>query len=130
MINLETKVTADTSQAKSSLENLFEKAAAPISFLDNILGTNFALKFKQVKLAKGGIVNNPGRGVSLGSNIIAGEAGSEAVLPLNEQTMGMLARLITDNMVVNLTNINQMNGRVISKELQRVKNDSDFAFNR
>ena len=51
-------------------------------------------------------------------------------MPLNEQTMGMLARLITDNMVVNLTNINQMNGRVISKELQRVKNDSDFAFNR
>lgn len=40
--------------------------------------------------ATGGIVNNPGRGV----NAIVGEAGPEAILPLNDSTLSKLASLL------------------------------------
>lgn len=50
------------------------------------------------KLAKGGIVNNPGRGVNMGS-YIAGERGAEAVIPLqNSQFINDFAKLISSNM--------------------------------
>lgn len=81
-------------------------------------------------LARGGIVNNPGRGVSIGNNIFAGEAGPEAVLPLDDKTLASLGKMIANNMIINLTNINQMNGRVISRELERVRANEDFAYNR
>jgi hypothetical protein len=77
------------------------------------------------KLERGGIVNNPGRGVFMG-NYIAGENGAEAVLPLTDDTLQRLASMIP--ITVNLTNT--MNGRVISRELQKVQSDNDFAFNR
>lgn len=80
---------------------------------------------KVPKLARGGIVNNPGPGVMMG-NYIAGERGAEAVLPLTDDTLQRLANMIP--ITVNVTNT--MNGRVISRELQRVQNVSDFAYNR
>ncbi len=76
-------------------------------------------------LARGGIVNNPGRGVFMGG-YVAGEKGAEAVLPLTDDTLQRLASMIP--ITVNLTNT--MNGRVISRELQKVNSSSDFAFNR
>lgn len=45
------------------------------------------------KLAKGGIVNNPGRGV----HTIVGEKGPEAVIPLNDTVLGKIASMITAN---------------------------------
>ena len=77
------------------------------------------------RLAQGGIVNNPGPGVMMGS-YIAGERGAEAVLPLTDDTLQRLANMIP--ITVNVTNT--MNGRVISRELQKVQNENDFAFNR
>ena len=77
------------------------------------------------RLAKGGIVNNPGPGVMMGS-YVAGEKGPEAVLPLTDDTLQRLANMIP--ITVNVTN--SMNGRVISRELQRVQRENDFAFNR
>lgn len=76
-------------------------------------------------LARGGIVNNPGRGVYMGG-YVAGEKGAEAVLPLTDDTLQRLASMIP--ITVNLTNT--MNGRVISRELQKVNNSNDFAFNK
>lgn len=120
--NIKTTVAIDTTGAKNSLNGLFANIRTKIS--------EWGIKFPTIKLAQGGIVNNPGRGVPITSNIVAGEAGPEAVLPLNDETMSMLAKFIADKMVINLTNVNQMNGRVISKELQRIKNEDDFAYNR
>ena len=77
------------------------------------------------RLAQGGIVNNPGPGVMMGS-YIAGERGAEAVLPLTDDTLQRLANMIP--ITVNVTNT--MNGRVISRELKKVQNENDFAFNR
>ena len=80
------------------------------------------------RLASGGIINMPGRGVPLA---YGGERGAEAVVPLTDsQQMDLLGQSIARHMVINLTNINQMNGRVISRELQKVQNESNFAFNR
>jgi hypothetical protein len=76
------------------------------------------------RLARGGIVNNPGQGVMMG-NYIAGEKGAEAVLPLTDGTLQKLANMMP--ITVHVTNT--MNGRVLSREIQRVQNENDFAFN-
>ena len=86
--------------------------------------------FSFPRLAKGGIVNMPGRGVMVGS-AIAGERGQEGVIPLTDsQQMALLGEAIGKYITVNANITNTMNGRVISRELQKVQNESDFAFNR
>ena len=82
------------------------------------------------KLARGGIVSMPSRGIPVGS-AIAGESGREGVLPLtNSQTMQELGREIGKYITINANITNTMNGRVISRELQKINNDNDFAYNR
>lgn len=81
-------------------------------------------------LAKGGIINQPSRGVPIGG-AIAGERGAEGVIPLTDsQQMAILGEAIGKYVTINATITNTMNGRVISKELQKINNESDFAFNR
>lgn len=83
------------------------------------------------KLAKGGIINQPGRGVPVGYSALGGEKGAEGVIPLTDsQQMAMLGEAIGKYITVNATVINSMNGRVISREMQKINNESDFAFNR
>lgn len=82
------------------------------------------------KLAKGGIVNMPGSGVMVGS-AIAGERGAEGVIPLTDsQQMALLGEAIGRYITINANIENVMNGRVISRELQKIQNSSDFATNR
>lgn len=84
---------------------------------------------KLPKLASGGIINQPGRGIPYNGAII-GERGAEAVVPLtdNEQ-MELLGATIGKYITINANIVNTMNGRVISRELKQVKNEQDFAFN-
>ena len=98
-----------------------------IDVINKVPGINLGKlsTFNLPRLAKGGIVNNPGPGVMMGS-YIAGEKGPEAVLPLTDDTLQRLANMIP--ITVNLTNT--MNGRVISRELKKVQNESNFAYNR
>ena len=85
---------------------------------------------KLPKLAVGGIINQPGRGVPYNGAII-GERGAEAVVPLTDsQQMALLGETIGKYITINANITNTMNGRVISRELQKVQNDSDFAYNR
>ena len=102
-----------------------------IRTINKIPGINIGTlgEFRLPRLAKGGIVNNPGPGVMMGS-YIAGEKGPEAVIPLDDGTLDRLGLAFARHTVINATLINQMNGRVISRELQKVQNDSNFAFNR
>lgn len=82
------------------------------------------------RLASGGIINNPGRGVPLGS-AIGGERGAEGVIPLTDsQQMMLLGEAIGRYITINANITNTMNGRVISRELQKVQNENNFAFNR
>lgn len=86
--------------------------------------------FSLPRLAKGGIVNMPGRGINYGGANI-GEKAPEAVIPFtDEQVMDRLGQSIARHMVINATITNTMNGRVISREIQRVQNNSNFALNR
>ena len=81
------------------------------------------------RLAVGGIVNMPNRGTLVGG-AIAGESGREGVIPLTDnQAMAELGREIGRHVLVNLTNITQMNGRVIGRELKQVQSEQEFAFN-
>lgn len=79
--------------------------------------------------ATGAIVNQPGRGVPV-TQAIAGERGAEGILPLTDsQQMDRLGQAIASHMVINLTNINQMNGRILSKEMKKISNQQEFATN-
>ncbi len=85
--------------------------------------------FKLPRLASGGIVNMPNRGVMLGG-AIAGESGAEGVLPLtNPTTMAMIGREIGKYITINANIVNRMNGRVISRQLQTIRNEQEFAYN-
>ena len=82
-----------------------------------------------VHLAKGGIINNPGRGVPVGG-AIAGERGKEGVIPLTDsQQMEMIGEAIGRYVTINLTNTIKMNARQIAKETKRVSAENDFATN-
>ena len=86
--------------------------------------------FSLPRLAKGGIVNMPSRGVPIGG-AIAGERGQEGVIPLTDsQQMALLGEAIGRYITINANITNTMNGRVISREIQRVQNNSNFAMNR
>lgn len=86
--------------------------------------------FSLPRLAKGGIINQPSRGVMVGS-AIAGERGAEGVIPLTDsQQMAILGEAIGRYVTINANITNNMNGRVISRELQKLNNESDFAYNR
>lgn len=81
------------------------------------------------KMATGGIINMPNRGVPV-ANAIAGEAGHEGIIPLtDQQAMAQLGAEIGRNVLVNLTNITSMNGRVISRELKTIQGEQNFAYN-
>ena len=84
------------------------------------------------RLAKGGIINQPGRGVPIGyGQAIGGENRAEGVIPLTDsQQMQLLGEAIGRYVTINANITNTMNGRVISRELQKVNNTNDFAFNR
>ncbi len=119
-------INAILSFAETRINGFIKSINAVISIINKIPGVELG-KLSTVsfpRLAQGGIVNNPGRGVMMGS-YIAGERGPEAVLPLTDGTLQKLANMMP--ITVHVTNT--MNGRVISREIQKVQNENDFAFN-
>lgn len=131
--NYDVKVTVDTdtSKAKSGLKKFFGNLGktvveflvpGPMSY-EQIMGSiNF--------LAGGGIIDAPGRGVPLASNVIGGEAGAEAVLPLtNPNTMSMLGQEIGKWITLNLDITNTIDGRVLNNRLETIKNNDSFSRN-
>lgn len=81
------------------------------------------------RLARGGIVHNPGPGVMMGSYVAGEGKYPEAVLPLDDNTMDRLGEAIARHMTINANITNNMNGRVISRELQKINAENTFAFN-
>lgn len=99
-------------------------------WVPGIGGKVFGFNIPQIpKLATGGIVNLPGRGV-YSNGTIRGEAGAEGVLPLTDsQTMERLGEAIGRYITINANITNTMNGRVISRQLQQIMANQDFAYN-
>lgn len=122
----------------SAIENILNKPINTINSLIGVInkvpGINLGKlsTFRLPRLAKGAIASYPGRGIpTVGGGATWAEAGREAYLPLtDEQVMSMLGREIGRNVTINANITNTMNGRVISRELQKINNESDFAFNR
>ena len=101
-------------------------------WVPGIGGKQFGFNIPEIpKLAKGTILNNPGHGVPVaGGKALAGEAGREAYLPLSDtQLLEELGSTIGKYITINANIVNNMNGRTISRQLQRIQNDSNFAYN-
>lgn len=119
-------VNAETSKAQSAFKNIFNGISGTVSNIFSSLGLNIKIP----KLATGGIINMPGRGVPIGG-AIGGEAGAEGVIPLTDsQAMETLGQAIGRYITVNANITNTMNGRVISRELKKISANDDFAINR
>lgn len=99
-------------------------------WIPGIGGAKWGFNIKEIpKLAVGGIVNMPGRGVPVGG-AIAGETRPEGVIPLTDsQAMETLGSTIGKYITINANITNTMNGRVISREIQKIKANNDFATN-
>lgn len=104
-----------------------------IGVINNVPGINLRTlsTFNLPRLAVGGLINNPGRGVPLGGgSAIGGEAGREGVIPLTDsQAMETLGEAIGRYITINANITNTMNGRIISRQLQQIRNDREFAYN-
>lgn len=76
------------------------------------------------RLARGGIVNNPGKG----QHIIAGEAGAEAVLPLetNTEWMNILAEKIAERISIPIVNKFYVDSKEVATSYN--KNQERFTF--
>ena len=92
----------------------------------NFIKKNLIPTIKLPRLATGGIINMPGRGVALG-----GELGPEGVIPMtNKSAMELLGRTIGEYVTINANITNNMNGRLISRVLREVNAQQDFLYNR
>ena len=81
------------------------------------------------RLAKGGIINMPGRGVPVGS-AIGGERGAEGVLPLTDsQQMALLGEAIGKYININATVPVYVGNRQIAREIRKINAEDDFAYN-
>lgn len=84
---------------------------------------------KLPKLASGGIINVPGRGVPYNGAII-GERGAEAVVPLTDrQQMELLGATIGKYININATIPISVGNRQIAREIRKIEAEQNFAFN-
>jgi len=121
--SITTKFNVDTTGAKNSINTLFDKLKT------GILNT-FGITFPTIRLAKGGIVNQPGRGVSLGS-AIGGEKGAEWVQPLTDsQSLDMVADAIGKRVTINATIPVYAYNRVVDRKIEKIKAENNFATNK
>ena len=99
------------------------------SWLDPIRNALAKIGINLPKLAQGGIINMPGRGVPVGS-AIGGESGPEGVIPLTDsQQMSLLGEAIGKYINVNATIPVYVGNRQIARELRKINAEDDFAYN-
>ncbi len=84
----------------TSLNTVISPIRSLIVAVGKVTGKNWTMSNIKIptlpKLAKGGIVNNPGKGVNMGS-YVAGERGAEAILPLqNSKFVNDFAKQVAD----------------------------------
>lgn len=116
-------VDGDTSKLKNALNSIFDGP------LLSPLKTVFKNFNPTPKLAAGGIVNNPGRGVPMGS-YIAGEVNREGVLPLTDSNvMAQLGQEIGKWITVQNVSNTYLNGRLIQRQIDQAAKSKFFETN-
>lgn len=105
-----------------------------IRVINNVPGINLGTlsTFNLPRLAKGTILNAPGRGVPVaGGTALAGEAGREAYLPLSDtQLLEELGSTIGKYITINANIPVSVGNRQIARVIKKINTESDFAFNR
>lgn len=122
----------------SAIENILNKPIktvnAMIGVVNAVPGVNIPTlpTFKLPRLAKGTILNAPGRGVPVaGGTALAGEAGREAYLPLSDtQLLEELGSTIGKYITINANIPVSVGNRQIARVIKKINTESDFAFNR
>ena len=102
-----------------------------IDTINDVPGINLGTlqTFNLPRLAKGGIINMPSRGVPVGG-AIAGERGMEGVIPLTDsQQMSLLGEAIGKYITINAQMNNYMDGRLISRQMEKIQSQRDFVMN-
>jgi hypothetical protein len=85
--------------------------------------------FNLPRLAKGGIINNPGRGVMVGG-AIGGERGAEWVQPLTDTQMLEKVGQAIGRHIKNSVDLSvQLDSRTIARVLKEIDNEKKFALN-
>lgn len=107
---------------------------AVISIIGKVMGKDWTLETVKIpkisRLAKGGIINMPGKGVYRGGAFV-GEGGPEGQVPLtNDRSLEIIGETIAKHTVINLTNITKLDNRQIAREQKKINMQNDFAFNR
>lgn len=119
--------------------NMIEKILnTPINAINSLLDVINAVPginlgklstLKLPRLAVGGIVNMPGRGINYGGANI-GERGAEGVIPLtNSQMMAELGQAIGRYVNINATVPVYVGNRQIAREIKRINAEDNFATN-
>lgn len=135
-ISINNTLNANNYKNKANqLVSLFDGIKTAIASKLNITvqGANIAFGFAKgglvTKLASGGIINMPGRGVPIAS-AIGGEAGREGVIPLTDsQAMATLGQAIGRYVSINATVPVYVGNRQVARELKKIEAEDDFAFN-
>lgn len=131
--NKKVEVTVDqNTNVKTNFINtgkeMLRKTFKAMGYTDAQLKSMGLRKGGIIQYARGGIINQPGRGVPLA---YGGEAGREGVIPLTDsQQMALLGEAIGKYITINANITNSMNGRILSRELQKIQNEQNFASNR
>ena len=105
-----------------------------IGTINKVPGINLSKlsTFNLPRLAKGTILNAPGKGVPVaGGSAVAGEAGREAYLPLSDtQLLEELGSTIGKYININATIPVYMGNRQVVREFRKISAEDDFAYNR
>lgn len=98
--------------------------------LEPLRQTLASIGIKLPYLAKGGIINMPGRGVPVGG-AIGGERGTEGVIPLTDsQQMALLGEAIGKYVTINATIPVYAYNRQVDRQIKRIQAEDNFAGNR
>lgn len=123
--SLKDGITSAISGILTSLCNMVNKV---IGVLNKIPGISIST-ITPPKLAKGAVVNNPGRGTT----VTVGEAGPEGVIPLNDTVLSKIAAMIAEH---GSGGVNQivvpvyLSGREISRETIQINKQMAFETNK
>lgn len=127
---LDTVINKPFKDINGVLNKIHDTSILGIKPFSKLWPKNLVPTIKIPRLKTGAVINQPGRGV-FHNGAIMGENGAEGILPLtDESAMELLGRTIGKYVTIQANITNNMNGRLISRIVQEIMAEQDFAYNR